>query len=153
MKRWLIILAAFAAALALSPSSGTDAAKLQPIQTIYIYKEDEVVTILTDTGDQGKGKSIDEAFNDMKQTVAGEVFMETAEFLIVTEETRQCIDKLYDELRPACRICLAEGDLELESTTKYLSAHEPKSILKDYRAGNQKVSELQISEGRMYLAE
>ena len=151
MKRWIVILGIFAAALALSPSSGVDAAQLQPIEVVYLYKEGAKLTILTDTGDQGTGNDLASALADLKNTTSGKVFMETAEYLLVTEETQGYIEELYEQLRPACGVCLVKGQPEMESAVKYLSSHQPESTLKDYRAGRRDLSELRIMEGRMYL--
>lgn len=151
MKRWIVILGIFAAALALSPSSGVDAAKLHPIEAVYLYIEEGKLTVLTDTGDKGTGDDLEDALRDLKITTSGKVFMETAEYLLVTEETRMYIEELYEELRPACGVCMVKGQPEMEPAVKYLSSHQPESTLKDYRTGRRELPRLRITEGRMYL--
>lgn len=151
MKRWIAILGLFAVSLGLSPSTGTDAAKLQPVQAVYLYMEEGKLTILTDTGDQGAGADLEKALSDLKITTPGKIFLETAEYLLVSEETKIYIEELYEELRPACGLCLVEGQPEMESAVKYLSAHRPESSLKDYRAGQKRLPKIRVEEGRMYL--
>ena len=153
MKRWIAYFGVLAAALALEPSSGTDIAKLQPVQAVYLYIEDGALIIQTDTGDVGRGRNLDGAFADLKQTTAGTVFLDTADYLIVTETTAELIPGLYDDLRPACIICIGETKIDLEMAVGYLTAHEPKSTLKDHRAGQTELPRLRTEEGRMYLVE
>lgn len=153
MRRWIVYLLAFAAALLLMPSGQTDVGKLQPVELLYIYKENGAVSVRTDTGDLGRGSTLGEAMADLKATAPGEVFLETAAYVVVTEQTRDLLPQLAAYVRPAAKLLLAKGDIDVENAAVYLAVHDPAVTLKDYRAGERRLPELTMTEGRFDLGQ
>ena len=153
MKRWLWYLAAvlLVAALGWMPFAGTDVAKLQPVEVIRVGVEDGLIRVETDTGGSGNGADLAEAFADLKASAAGTVFLETADYLLVSHDAQSLLEPLGTYLRPACGICLESGVADLETVADFLSTHEPGMTLQEYRAGKQNLPELSVREGRMYL--
>lgn len=153
MKHWgwycaAIVLAAVWGGL---PFSGTDVAKLQPVELIRVSKDRGQILVETDTGDRGTGSNLAGAFADLKKTANGHIFLDTAAYLLVTSETENLLSEISDYLRPACFVCLEQGNAELERVSDYLSAHEPEVSLRDYRAGERQIPTLITREGRMCL--
>ncbi len=153
MKRWFFYGAALllAAVLGWLPFTGTDVAKLQPVEVLRVGMEKGLVQVETDTGSIGKGTDLEKAFLDLKETATGEIFLETADYLLLRPEARGLLEALADYLRPACGICLESGTAKLEQVAPFLAAHEPGLTLQEYRAGQRELPTLNTHEGRLSL--
>ena len=104
MKKWLYLAAALTAVGILSrlPHPAKDIAKLKPVRAVYLYMELEKLHIETDTGDSGSGTTLAEAYSDMRSGADGEIFLDTAEFLILDPAicvTEDFFDRRFRQLR------------------------------------------------------
>lgn len=153
MKRWLWYLLVIAAVAALSGKnpSGTDVGRLQPVQVVRVSSTAGQILIQTDTGDLGQGETLKEAFEDMKNTASSKVFLDTADYLILSPKCKSLLPALMEYLRPACSVCLEDGEPDLEQVGKFLEVHDPKLTLMRYRAGQRELKTLVTREGRMEL--
>lgn len=153
MKRWLWCAGALllTAMLGGMPFVGTDIAKLQPVEVLRVQKNGDVISVDLDTGDSGKGTTLDAALRDLKESTPGKVFLETADYLLINGEAEALLITLTDHLRPACGVCLENGEAKLEEAAEFLGAHEPGLTLQEYRAGNHALQKLVLREERMYL--
>lgn len=153
MKQWLLLALAvlLAAAFGWMPFQGTDVADLLPVEIVRIRVDDGTIRVQTDTGNSGSGTDLQEAFHDLKSTAAGEIFLETADYLLVDEGTAAYLEALCEYLRPGCGVCLESGEQELAEAAAFLKTHEPPVSLQDYRAGERRLPWLRSVEGRMYL--
>lgn len=134
MKKWLYLLGALAAVGILSrlPHPARDISELKPVEAVYLYKDGGNLCIETDTGDFGAGGSLSEAASDLSAHADGEIFLDTAEFLILGREI--AIDpSFYQYLRPGCRVCYADEPPDLTAAVEYLSAHPPQITLAHLR--------------------
>ena len=155
MKRlkWYLAGLLLIAALSRSPFAGTDVAKLQPVELIRVTKLGENVLVETDTGDTGFGSGLKQAFEDLKQTTAGEVFLETAEHVLLSGQARELLEELAELLRPGCSVCIQQGEAELEAAAEFLDVHKPEFTLRAHRAGEGEMPVLLARKERMYLVE
>ncbi len=153
MKQWAYWLLAGVALSFLGgkSSAGTDVAKLQPVEVVYVARADDRIRIITDTGDSGMGEDLQAAIAKLQATTPAEVFLETAEYLLVDSECWDLLDELTEVLRPSCRVCVLDGDLEPETVGAYLRIHRPVVTLRKYRAGVTDLQILKVTEGRMEL--
>lgn len=153
MKKWLWILGALAAAAVIGskPSAGTDVGKLQPVQVVCIERADDNVIVWTDTGDQGVGEDFNAAVQDMKNAAIGEIFLETADHVLLSPGSLAQLENAASMLRPSCSVCLFEGELNLEQVGRFLEIHAPERTLMEYRAGLRKLQTLKSIDGRMTL--
>ncbi len=150
MKRWILFAAAAAAAMLLRPSGERDISGLLPVELIYVGSVGGSVRVEADTGDFGVGADLDAALADMKAAASGEIFLETADYLIVTKETSRLLPQLEKFLRPATEVCMGIGaDAQ---AAKFLSAHKPGVTLNDLRSGRQSLPVL-IRIGERYHLE
>ena len=148
MKRWPIFAAALAVVLLL-PSRTKDVGDLLPMELLYIYKEDNRIHAETDTGEAGVGDTLAQALEDLKATAPGEVFLETADYLIVTKDTVPLLPQLTKVLRPATEVCLGvNADTQAAA---FLAAHKPGVTLQDCRSGGQALPTLIKTEERYRL--
>lgn len=153
MKRWLFLVPAaiLVAFMIWMPFRGTDVAELHPVEVVSVRSEKGIVYVDTDTGSSGTGNDLHSAFQDLKATTSGNVFLETADYLLIDEASESLLPELYDLLRPGCRVCRASGKVELAEAATYLRAHKPPISLQDHKAGKRALPVLQSWEGRMYL--
>lgn len=139
MKRWLYLLGALILIGILSrlPHPARDIAKLDPVRAVYITIENDRMYLETDTGDAGSGWDLTEAAQQMKAAAAGEIFLETAEYLILDPKV-VVTEEFYALLRPSCRVCYSEAAPDLPLAAEYLSVHEPELTLARIRAEEAK---------------
>lgn len=135
MKKWLYFLAVIGAVGILSrlPHPSSDIAKLEPVQVVYLYLEEGKLHIETDTEDHGAGQSLKEAAENMKTAADAEIFLETAEFLIL-DPAVAITEEFYTLLRPDCRVFFTTGKPDLPAAAQYLTIHTPKTTLAHIRA-------------------
>lgn len=150
MKRWIVYAAAAVAALMITPGKITDVGKLQPVELLYVYQDAGRICVETDTGDLGRGIDLDAAMEDLKATTAGEVFLDTADFLILTKQTVSLLPELAQMLRPATEICVGRN-ADTKTAAQFLAAHNPKVTLKDWAAEGAHLPNLIKTEERYHL--
>ena len=135
MKKWLFLTAVLIAVAVLSrrPHPARDVAKLEPIQTLYVYMDAAELTIETDTGARGTGKTLTEAAAAMKANASAELFLDTAEFLILAPEVF-ITEEFHTLLRPTCKVTITTTAPDLQTVSAYLSVHTPPMTLSEVRA-------------------
>ena len=135
MKKWLFLAAAVAAVAILShrPNPARDVARLEPVQAVYIYQKNGTLCIETDTGAAGSGKTLTEAAADLKASASGEIFLDTAQFLLIDPEVTITAD-FHTLLRPTCKVTLTETPPDLQAASVYLPIHTPPITLSELRA-------------------
>lgn len=152
MKRWKwLLLAAALVPLIRMEHTGTDIGDLEPVALVRITANEARVRIITDTGAEGTGETLDDAIADLHASASGEIFLDTAQYLLVDENCVDYLPRLYDHLRPTCRICLAQADTDPEAAAKYLQVHRPEATLLHFRAGAAQLQTLYIKEGRGHI--
>ena len=135
MKKWLLFLAVLTAVAILSrrPHPARDVARLEPVQVVYIYQADGTLCIETDTGASGSGKTLSEAAADLKASASGEIFLDTAEFLLIDPEVTVTAD-FHTLLRPTCGVTFTHATPDLTAAADYLTIHQPSVTLLELRA-------------------
>lgn len=153
MKKWPWYFAILAAAAFLGARSGPgqDVGKLQPVQVVCVYREVDAVVVQTDTGDCGVGETLRAATENMNAAAAGEVFLETADHLLVAPDCVDLIGEAMELLRPSSTLCLMEGQPDLTRVGQFLQSHQPEVTLVHYRAGRCDLQTLKTENGRMTL--
>ena len=155
MKHWRSYLLAVlaAAAVSLGPFSGSDVAKLEPVEVLAVSTEADRVILRTDTENEGRGNDLQSALADMRKTASAEIFLETADYLILTPDCIDLLPELTGMLRPVTNVCVSDAELDLGKAAEYFSAHEPECSLQDIRAGMGHIPVLAAEEGRMELVQ
>ena len=150
MKRWGVYLVLIAAVsfLNIEPFSGTDIAKLAPVEVVWLERQDNLVYLETDTGEQGRGETLQQALTDMKKSAPATVFLETADYLILKQGCEALLAEAYGHFRPNCMLCIAEKKPDLEDIVSFLRAHEPGTTLRQWRVTEMELPVLQVQEGR-----
>ena len=123
-----------AAALAV-PTRPLELGKLKPMEVIRIDRQGEFILLETDTGDSGRGRTVEQAIWNLRETTAGTVYLDTAEYVLLPEQHDEVLTQLTPYLKKSMQLCRWTGEIELEKAAKYLDNHSPNMRLKDYRPG------------------
>ena len=107
------------------PVQGTDVGELIPVEVVAISESGGVTTVLTDTGNQGQGRTLEEAFADLEHTASGVIYLDTAEFVLIQPGGEVWLEILPCYLKADTRICAADTQIALEGIADYLSVHHP----------------------------
>ncbi len=106
------------------PVQRQDIAALEPIQAVYLHEEGENLVMQTDTLDKGEGKTAQEALSVMQNQSSGIIYLDTAQYLLVTEDAVSYIDEMIPLLKGSVKVCLWEGEGDLREGAKYMQAHK-----------------------------
>lgn len=155
MKKWLVYVLILAAVPVLSFGGfgGRDVGKLQPVQAIMMQVENGKLRLLTDTDATGRGEDAQKAVEDMNRTADAWVYLDTADYLLLSEGTEAYLPQLQKYLRPSCCLCAVAGEIDLSRVGSFLELHQPKQTLSRYEAGERELPLLISEEGRMKLVQ
>ena len=115
------------------PVEGTDVGKLIPVEVIAISESDGMITVRTDTGDQGTGEDLHTAFADLKDSASGVVYLDTAEYVLMEPGTEAWMDTAGTYLKGDTKVCTAQEGIPLDTIANYLSVHHPGIRLEEVR--------------------
>lgn len=136
MRRILCYAAILALVLAL-PVEKSDVGKLRPVEVVSIYKEGKLYVMQTDTADQGVGTTAQQALESLKATSSGIIYLDTAEFLLLSEGAEDAAEELRQQLKSSVRLCRTEEPVDLPKAAKFLSVHGDLPSLKEWETGTQ----------------
>ena len=148
MKRWLLYLMLLAIT-ALSPIPRMDIAKLIPVEVVWISQQAGQVCLQTDTGEQGWGQDVRTALENLRASALGDVFLETAEYVIVEQGDEALLEQCEGLLRPACKICASNQMPDMETIAGFLATHEPEITMRQWQVEHLQLCILNIEEGRV----
>lgn len=151
MKK-LVLYALLLGATLIFPVEGADVAKLLPVEVVQLDREGEAVVITTDAGTAGIGTTVEAAVENMKKTAEGVVFLDTANYLLVSAAAHSEIENLKGHLKPSVRLCTQDVKIDLKEAAVFLGVHKPKLHLKDYGKGSE-LELLAEEDGRFILKE
>lgn len=149
MKKWIWI-AGLAALLLLSrvEHTGVDIDLLEPVRLVCVSAQEDGICVETDTGAMGYGQDLESAIANLHASSSASVFLDTAEFLVLSGKTEELLPQLYGILRPACQVCVTNGQPDLAQVVEFLNAHPPQVKLLQCRAGTAKLPALYFQKGR-----
>lgn len=134
MKR-IVLYILILSGLLLAPTRGTDVGKLRPVEVAALYLDGETIIVETDTGDEGSGKTVDEAMRNLKETTAGIIYLDTADYLLVQKGSETLIGDVGEHLNKKVRICAVEDRMDLSNVAAFLSVHKPDLKLGEWEQG------------------
>lgn len=121
MKR-IILYVLILGALFFAPVESVEVAKLEPVQAVWMYMEGDSIVLETDTEDKGTGATVEEALADMKRRSAGIIYLDTAQYVLVTGAELQ-IPALEPYIKGSVRLCQWGGNGDFAEAVKYADAH------------------------------
>ena len=105
------------------PVQRLDVAKLQPVEAVAIYTEQDMVVLKTDTEDMGIGETAQLALQNLKDTTASVIYLDTAEYLLVAEGAESWAEELKLHFKSSIKVRQYKGGAVKEEV-KYLDAHD-----------------------------
>lgn len=153
MRRWILYFIIFiVVAITNVPGfHGTDVGQLLPVEAVRLSSMNGMVILETDTGDSGIGVDVEAAIRDLKATTSGNVFLETADYLIVEPGCEDLMVQIQLHVHPSCDVCAEERKTDLEETVKFLSVHKPGVTLQEWIGGSAEMPTLTVEGGKMKL--
>lgn len=126
------------ALLLFAPVEKLDVAKLEPVQTVAISVQDNNVVLQTDTENSGRGANVAQAIEDLEKTTPGVIYLDTAQYLLVTEDALSYAEILRSKLNPAVRVSLWDGEGSVVTAAKYLAIRSDLPMLRDWSPAGKK---------------
>ena len=152
MKKIGYYILVLAAVWVTASADRTEIGDLIPVEIVEVRKEESIIKVTTDTGNVGLGESVKEAFEDLKATTAGVVYLDTADFVLLEESAVGLIPELCGYVKQRAAVCLIEGEVNLKEAAGYLTVHNPKNRINSLD-NSEKMEILKEIEGRMCLYE
>lgn len=134
MKRLLCYIAIIGLVIA-APAKPLNIGKLLPVRAVGVYKEGSWYRIETDTGNRGYGGTVSQALRNLKDTASGTIYLDTANYLLLTAATEAAVGELAGQLRPSVKLCLVTKPIDLVQAADYLDVHRGLPELSKYKSG------------------
>ncbi len=132
MRRLLYVI--ILSLLLFAPLERLDVAKLLPIRAVAVYMEDGAVVLETDTENLGRGETAGKALEKLKNETPAVVYLDTAEYLLVTEDAVAQVQELRKYLKPSVKVCVCDAAGRVKDAAEYLEIHGNLTKLRDFRA-------------------
>ena len=130
-------------ALCFAPLQSVEIAKLEPVQAVWLHAENGKMILETDTNSYGQGATVIDALADMKQNSSGVVYLDTAQYLFVSQSTEHAILSISPHIKSSVYLCSWEGQGSIQEAVKYADAHKIGIKLKNW-SGVVKLPELKV---------
>lgn len=146
MRKMMLCIAAIAITgfAGLLPFFGTDVGKLHPVEVLVVTAKGDGITVETDTGLHGAGITVEAAIENLRLTSAGEIFLDTANYLLLSGESVHLLNGFSGFLRPACQVYVYSGDGKWDNVAKYLESHPSNVTILGYKQGKTDVAKLSV---------
>ena len=109
--------------------------KLRPVQLVSMYTQEGKIVLETDTEDSGTGETVEEAFDNLKRTTPAIIYLDTADYLLVTEQVLPYVERLDRYLKDNVKICQQAEPINTKLAAQYLSVHVDLPRLKAWEEG------------------
>lgn len=123
--------------LTLAPVKPLDLANLEPVQTVSVRYEQNKIILETDTENRGEGETVAEAVADLKKKSPGVIYLDTAQYLLITKDAVHYIEDLGNYLKDRVLVCLWDGRGSIKMADKYLSVKDDLPTLKLLRTNGK----------------
>lgn len=104
------------------PVTRLDIAKLQPIEAVAVWVEQESVILKTDMKSTGVGKTVQEALKNLKESTPAVVYLDTADYLLVGEGAEDLTQEILPLLRKSVQVGPYRGG-DVKEEAKFLDVH------------------------------
>ena len=137
MKRILLYVGALA--LLLRADRGTDIGSLRPVELVRLTEQKGILVLDTDTGDRGWGVTLEQAITKLKETTPGQIYLDTADYILVEEGLEEHLSQLTGVLKKRTRVAYGANGLDLKEAVSYLRVHLPSGRVIDRRNPAEKL--------------
>ena len=106
-----------------APVDRLDIAKLEPVEAVAVYMEEGRVTLQTDGENIGSGVTAQEALADLKENALAVIYLDTADYLLVSEGAEEAAKDLQQYLQKSVQIGKYNGG-NIKEEAQYLDVHK-----------------------------
>ena len=106
-----------------------------PGQIVYWDGGHYIITE-TDTEDTGEGKTVSEAFSDLVDTTPGVIYLDTADFFLISTESEEAVEDMRKYLKKSVKICAVTGQGDLKTVSKFLSVQPGLMLFSRWKQGD-----------------
>lgn len=128
-----VVYVAILIALLFAPVNRVEVGKLLPVRAVAVYTSNGLVALETDTGYKGQGKNLEEAMNQLRINTPAIVYLDTAEYLLVSKDAKEWIPQLSRFLRPSVKVCILNAEGNVAEATEYVDVHGVGTKLRQWR--------------------
>ena len=119
------------------PVNRLDVEDLEPVQTVWLFREGDRIVLETDTEDKGVGDTLEAALGDLKENCVGIIYLDTARFLLVAENARDQLADVKAHLKDSVKACFWDGEGSVAEAGAYMSAHKLGCALYTWETGGE----------------
>lgn len=131
--------------LFVAPVERLDIAKLEPVQTVALSTDETGVVLETDTDNRGRGATVDSAHKDLENRTPGVIYLDTAEYLLVTEDAVAYVDAIRKYLHPSVAVSLWDGKGSVKDAAQYLDVRDDLPQLRHWRTPTESIEKVKFS--------
>ena len=128
-----VVYIAILSLLFFAPLERVDVSKLLPIRAVAVYTQGEEVVLETDTEHKGTGRDALQALKNLKEETPAVVYLDTAEYLLVSQEAEIYIPQLSDWLKPSVKVSICDVREQVKEAAEYLDVHGGVTELRHWR--------------------
>ena len=145
---WLALILVAVWRLGRLPHPAVDVGKLEPVELVLIEGTEAGIHLETDTGARGTGRNLIEAVEDLQKGASAEVFLESADKILIRGNAERYWPEIWALFRPGCQVCEVKMRIDLTKAAKYLVVHPSGQTLGRQRGGLGEMPVLCEKEGR-----
>ena len=127
-----ILYAAILVALIFAPVKRLEVRKLLPIRAVAVYRSQGQITLETDTEHKGDGESVEAAILELKKNTPAVVYLDTAEYLLVSKDAEAVIPQLCNYFKPRVKVCICEAEGDVKTFAEYVDVHGATTELRQW---------------------
>ena len=105
-----------------APVDRLDIAKLEPIEAVAVEISGGKVVLKTDSGRQGRGVTVKDALQDLKENTPAVVYLDTARYLLISKQARLLEEEIKSFLKSDVAVARYFGG-DVKQELDYLQTH------------------------------
>ena len=120
------------------PLNRVNVADLLPVEAVALYMVGDKVVLETDTEHKGVGETVDDALSALKENTPAVVYLDTAEYLLVSVDAVEQIESLRPHLKSSIKVCVCQAAGRVKGAVEYLEIHGEFVKLKNWKKESNK---------------
>lgn len=114
-----------------APVEPLDIAELLPVEAVAVYTDGNQIVLETDTKNIGRGETVKQALEDLKEKTPAVIYLDTAEHLLVSEDAQPMLAEMSEFLKPTVKVSKYDAREHVKEASQYLRVHPDYKTLKE----------------------